>query len=59
MAHAMALPPTPSVATPRVARGDSERTTTLILPFPVEMLAALTDLSRAMTGGGNGGGPPA
>jgi len=39
--------------------GNSERTTTLILPFPVEMLEALTGLGKAISGSGNGGGPPA
>ena len=35
--------------------GTNERTTTLILPFPVEMLEALSGLSKAINAGDNGG----
>jgi regulator of protease activity HflC (stomatin/prohibitin superfamily) len=38
--------------------GSSDRTTTLILPFPVEMLEALTGAFAGNRGGGNGAGRP-
>jgi hypothetical protein len=38
--------------------GSSERTTTLILPFPVEMLEALGAAFKGGRSGGNGDGRP-